>query len=231
MRITSTPVVVLTAATVLLGAALAAPSVGAAPARAAHLAAGDTVTTTLRAAIDELPVADESRTGYERTKFRHWIDADRDGCDTRREVILSEAVQAPEVGPRCSLTGGQWFSPYDAVTVDDAAGLDVDHLVPLAESWDSGASTWTPAERQAYANDLDEPRALIAVTARSNRQKADKDPADWLPSATEYLCTYLADWTAIKTRWHLNVDPREKDALQRLTAACPDEPLTVRLAR
>ena len=231
MRITPTRAVVLTAATMLLSAAITVPTAGAAPAGPAHRAAGETVSTSLWEAVDELPVADEDRTGYERTKFRHWIDADKDGCDTRREVIIDEAVQAPEVGPRCSLTGGQWYSPYDAVTVTDAAGLDVDHMVPLAEAWDSGASAWTAAERQAYANDLDEPRALIAVTARSNRQKADKDPADWLPPAGDYRCTYLIDWTAIKTRWHLSVDSRERDTLQRLTAGCPDDPITVQLAR
>jgi hypothetical protein len=30
-----------------------------------------------------LPVQTEDRSGYERTKFRHWSDADKDGCNTR----------------------------------------------------------------------------------------------------------------------------------------------------
>ncbi|WP_217370374.1 GmrSD restriction endonuclease domain-containing protein [Nonomuraea antri] len=59
--------------------------------------------------------------------------------------------------------------------------LDVDHLVPLAEAWDSGASAWDAARRERYANHLQHPEHLVAVTARSNRQKADKDPASWLP--------------------------------------------------
>ncbi|MFJ4673005.1 HNH endonuclease family protein [Kitasatospora purpeofusca] len=214
-------------------AALLAGLLGAQPATAAHQhrAPGDTVTTTLYSAIDALPVADEDRTGYERTKFRHWIDADRDGCDTRREVILEEALEAPEVGPKCAMAGGLWLSLYDNVLVTDQGGLDVDHLVPLAEAWDSGASGWTAAERQRYANDLDEPRALIAVTGKTNRSKADKDVSQWLPPAAGYHCTYAADWTAIKTRWGLNIDQREADALHRIASGCEDAELQVVLAR
>ncbi|MFJ1708511.1 HNH endonuclease family protein [Kitasatospora sp. NPDC088346] len=194
-------------------------------------AAGESVTTTLYGAIDALPVTDEDRTGYLRSAFRHWIDADKDGCDTRKEVLLAEAVEQPAVGPKCALEGGTWFSPYDDVVLRDAKQLDVDHLVPLAESWDSGASAWSAKEREAYANDLAEPRALIAVSARSNRAKADKDVTDWLPPAAGYMCTYVSDWTAIKTRWGLAVDPAEAATLHRLAAGCSDTPLTVTLAR
>ncbi|GCD99783.1 HNH endonuclease family protein [Embleya hyalina] len=211
--------------------ALSAAVVAPAHAASGGAASGESVTTTLRAAIADLPIAAESRDGYERTKFRHWIDADKNGCNTRKEVVLQEAVDAPAIGPGCALTGGTWFSPYDDVVVADQAGLDVDHVVPLAESWDSGASAWTPAERQAYANDLDDPRALIAVTARSNRSKADKDVAEWLPPATGYTCTYITDWTVVKTRWRLAVDPAEHDTLTRLAAACDDTTITVERAR
>ncbi|MEW1911260.1 hypothetical protein AB0442_22900 [Kitasatospora sp. NPDC085895] len=102
---------------------------------AAHRAAGEVVTTTLYGAIDALPVADEDRTRYVRTAFRHWIDADKDGCDTRKEVLIAEATEAPVVGAKCALSGGEWFSPYDDLVLQDAKLLDVDHLVPLAEAW------------------------------------------------------------------------------------------------
>ncbi|MFI6849524.1 hypothetical protein ACIBJD_33765 [Kitasatospora sp. NPDC050467] len=76
-----------------------------------------------------------------------------------------------------------------------------------------------------------DPRTLIAVTARSNRQKSDKYVTDWLPSAVEYRCTYATDWVAVKTRWGLNVDPAELDTLHRIAAGCDNEPITVTLAR
>ncbi|MEV6157901.1 HNH endonuclease family protein [Nonomuraea sp. NPDC052129] len=179
----------------------------------------------LEEAVQGLPTAVEDRTGYKRTSFKHWIDVDRDGCDTRAEVLIDEATTPPDIGPGCVLTGGTWNSYYDDQLVDAASKLDVDHLVPLAEAWDSGAHAWDAAQRQAYANDLDEPWHLVAVTARSNRQKADKDPAQWLPPHEPARCRYAAEWTAVKLRWHLSVDPAEKDALAAIARTCPDQPL------
>ncbi|MFC8520125.1 HNH endonuclease family protein [Streptomyces sp. NPDC057257] len=215
-----------------LAALLAPTTAHADPAATPHRhAPGDALTLPVRDALAALPVQDESRTGYTRDKFRHWTDADRDGCTTRAEVLLDEAVQAPAVGAKCALTGGRWYSAYDDVYVDSARQLDVDHLVPLAEAWDSGASAWTAQEREAYANDLDDPRALIAVSAATNRSKADQDPATWLPPSAGYRCQYVTDWVADKTRYQLTVDPAEHAALNEILAVCPDIPVTVTIAR
>lgn len=200
-------------------------------AMASAAAPGETVVLPVRDALTALPVRSEDRTGYERTKFRHWIDADRDGCHTRNEVLLEEAVTAPAQDANCVLTSGSWFSPYDDASFTAARALDIDHLVPLAESWDSGASAWTAAERQAYANDLDDPRALIAVSASSNRSKADQDPTTWQPPAQGYRCTYATDWIAIKTRWALTVDPAEQATLTDVLDSCPDTVIEVTHAR
>jgi hypothetical protein len=183
-------------------------------------AAGQTITLPIRDALTQLPVAAEDRTGYVRTAFKHWVDADGDGCNTRQEVLKDEAVITPVQGARCALTGGEWYSPYDDTNVQGASGLDIDHLVPLAEAWDSGASTWTPVEREAYAYDPGDPRDLIAVTSRSNRSKADQDPTTWLPPATGY-CTYITDWITDRLRWSLAIDPTEQTALQQDLEACP----------
>ncbi|MFG2785963.1 HNH endonuclease family protein [Streptomyces prunicolor] len=210
--------------------ALLSPAV--AHAATAERAAGpDSVTLPVRDALAALPVQTESRAGYERAKFKHWTDADKDGCNTRAEVLKAEAVAAPAQGPNCVLTGGSWYSPYDDRYLDSASKLDVDHLVPLAEAWDSGASQWTPKERELYANDLDDERDLIAVSAASNRSKADKDPGEWLPPYAGYRCQYGTDWVADKTRWGLSIDPIERDALAQQLAGCPDRPITVTLAR
>ena len=177
-------------------------------------------TGPLVALIEQLPVVAEHRTGYSRNLFRHWVDADGDGCDTRHEVLIDEAVTAPHVGSGCRLTGGTWISPYDGVAVTDASALDIDHLVPLAEAWDSGAYAWSAQRRQAFANDLGVGWALVAVTAASNRSKGDQDPADWLPPLRSDRCTYLVDWVAVKIRWNLSVDPVERRALLQDARGC-----------
>ena len=186
--------------------------------------------TTVQKAVESLKVADESRTGYVRTKFKHWITISRTGqtsCDARKSVIIDEAISAPSILPGCVLKGGEWLSVYDNVKVTDASKLDVDHMVPLAEAWDSGASTWTDLKRQQYANDMVDPRHLIAVTGSSNRSKSDQDPADWIPTNKSYICTYIANWVEIKVRWSLSIDKKEKEALVAALKSCKSEKLVI----
>lgn len=163
-------------------------------------------------ALNTLKVADEVRTGYKREQFKHWVGVGN-GCDSRKAVIISEAIVKPTVDKKCAITGGKWLSVYDNETVTEAGKLDVDHMVPLAEAWDSGASAWDAKKREMYANDQTDPRHLIAVTGASNRSKSDRDPADWLPTNKAYVCEYLTNWISIKIRWSLSVDKKEKDAI------------------
>ncbi|MER6646584.1 MULTISPECIES: HNH endonuclease family protein [Streptomyces] len=199
---------------------VSAPAVQAAPAAEV---------TTLADAVGLVQVTEEDRTGYTRSKFKHWNSGDNssDGCNTRNEVLLAEAVVAPTVEAGCKLTGGTWISYYDGQEVNSAGALDIDHMVPLAESWDSGASGWTAERREAYANDQGTTVSLVAVTARSNRQKSDQDPADWMPPFPDAQCRYVGEWVATKLRWQLTADERELEAL-KVYAEGPCEDTIVR---
>ena len=170
-------------------------------------------------ALNTLKVADELRTGYKRTLFKHWVGTGN-GCDSRKSVIISEAIVKPKVEPGCKLVGGEWLSIYDNTKVLDASQLDVDHMVPLAEAWDSGASAWDAKKKEMYANDQTDPRHLIAVTGASNRSKSDQDPADWMPTNKAYACEYLTNWVSIKVRWSLTVDKKEKDFIVAALKPC-----------
>ena len=192
----------------------------------AETSGGAAVVTLLNA----LTVAAEHTSGYDRDLFKHWTDEDGDGCDTRREVLLAEAVVAPTQGSRCSLADGEWISRYDGLTEQgNGRGFDVDHLVPLAEAWESGAHNWTADRRERYANDLGYEHSLIAVSARSNRSKGAQDPAAWLPPEGDQHCWYAAAWVHVKTRWSLTVDTAEVNTLEGILSDCSDSAIDVDL--
>lgn len=188
------------------------PLLTALPAHAAEMPLAD--------GVRALPLAPESRDGYQRTAFKHWVDEDHDSCNTRAEVLIAESRTEPVIEAGCRVVSGTWFSYYDQVTVTAPGGLDIDHMVPLAEAWDSGASGWTAQRREAYANDLGADRSLVAVTAKTNRSKSDQDPAEWMPPSAEARCAYLADWVSTKFRWGLSVDTAERDALAGQAEDC-----------
>ena len=188
-------------------------------------AAGEQVTVRLYRAVKNLPVARETRRGYDRDKFRHWIDADGDCRDTRDEVLAAESKVAVS---GCDIRVGKWRSYYDRKVVKYATNLDIDHMVPLAEAWDSGAKKWNAGTRKRFANDLGDSRSLVAVTASSNRSKSDRDPAEWMPAYGK--CRYVREWVAVKIRWSLKVNRPEKRALRSSAGNCANTVFKVRKA-
>ena len=90
--------------------------------------------------IGSLPLSTETPAGYNRDSFNHWTSVAGRGCDSREVVLLRQNMKRPR---RCGDERGRWYSVYDGKTVRKASGLDVDHMVPLAEAWDSGARRWS----------------------------------------------------------------------------------------
>jgi hypothetical protein len=178
----------------------------------------DEVRVNAQSLLSKLPVAEEAFSAtYSRALFRHWIDADSNGCDTRRDVLASEVGRV--VSCR-SLAGGIWISEFDRIKTRNPSGFDVDHMVPLKEAWESGAYAWDSTTRTSFENDIDYQHTLIAVSAKSNRSKSDRDPNNWMPPAISFHCQYAGRWVAVKYRWSLSVDSREQEFLVSLIAQC-----------
>lgn len=176
-------------------------------------------TSTAQSQLAALPVeAEDSMTGYSRDLFKHWITPSGTNCSTR-ESVLGRDGDNVSVGTDCYPTKGSWFSEYDGVTLRSPSDVDIDHVIPLAEAWRSGAQQWTATQRQNFANDLDGPQ-LIAVSASSNRSKGDQDPSTWMPTRTTYHCTYVRMWIGAKYRWGLSLQSSEKTALSNELATC-----------
>ena len=176
------------------------------------------------AGLESLRVAPAtSGTGYSRAQFGDgWIDADHDGCDTREEVLIAESIEPPVVSRigGCAVASGRWLDPYTATTYTSPGELDIDHVVPLADAWVSGASTWSSQERISFANDLDAPE-LVAVSFLVNRSKGDRSPDEWKPPNRGDWCAYAEAWVAVKAKWHLTITAPEKAALASMLFGCP----------
>ncbi|MFB6502074.1 MULTISPECIES: HNH endonuclease family protein [unclassified Streptomyces] len=171
-----------------------------------------------RLQLAHLTVSEEDDVpGYSRAKFPHWI-TQSGTCDTR-EVVLKRDGRNVVQDDQCRAVSGTWYSEYDGKTINTASGLDIDHVVPLKEAWRSGASGWSTDQRRAFANDLTRSQ-LIAVSAGSNRQKGDKDPARWKPSLESYWCTYSRAWVSVKSLYHLTANPAEVAALAQMLSTC-----------
>ncbi|MER7208372.1 DUF1524 domain-containing protein [Streptosporangium sp. NPDC000239] len=174
--------------------------------------------STAAARLDTLTVESESHQDtYSRTLFPHWITIS--GTCNTRETVLKRDGSGVVVNSSCAAVSGSWYSPYDGATWTAASDIDIDHMVPLAEAWRSGAWAWTTAQRQAFANDLDGPQ-LWAVTDNVNQQKSDHDPSTWQPSLPGFRCTYASAWIQVKWAYDLTLQSSEKAALQDMLSSC-----------
>lgn len=171
-----------------------------------------------RAQLAELTVAPEgSMDGYDRDKFPTWSQGPNN-CDTRESVLKRDGEDV-QVGKDCYPTSGTWTSAYDGGTWQKASDVDIDHVVPLAAAWRSGAADWSTQQREQFANDL-ESSQLIAVTDSVNQEKSDQTPDRWMPPKADYACTYASMYVASKHKWKLTITDAEKGALEKALGTC-----------
>ena len=115
------------------------------------------------------------------------------------------------------MASGEWLDPYTASIYTDPQDIDIDHFVPLANAWRSGASGWSAADREAYAND---PGVLLSVEDDANQEKGDKGPEAWKPPNRAIWCSYARRWIGVKSGYALTINPQEKAALREMLATC-----------
>lgn len=184
------------------------------PVTAADLAAA-------RAALAALPVRPaSSSSGYSREQFgQAWADVDRNGCDTRNDVLrrdLTDVTLKPGTSD-CVVLSGTLADPYtgSVVRFERGAGstsVQIDHLVALSDAWRTGAQSWPASRRERLAND---PANLLAVDGRANQDKGDGDAATWLPPEHGYRCVYVIRQARVKVAYGLWVTAAERDAIDR----------------
>ena len=175
--------------------------------------------------LNKLPVKGRApKTGYSREQFPHWKDPDKNGCDSRNDILkrdLTKVIFKADTN-NCKVIAGTLLDPYSNKLIEfdlskSASTIDIDHVVALSNAWQTGAFQLTLTQRTNFAND---PLNLLAVDFKLNRQKGDADAATWLPPYKTYRCTYVARQVAVKTKYKLWVTAPEKAAISNLLTAC-----------
>ena len=187
------------------------------------------------AAVSELegiPVKGRApKTGYSRSQFgQAWTDDvsvqfGHNGCDTRNDILRRDLVDiTTKPGNHgCVVLGGVLNDPYTGTTIPFTRGkgsseaVQIDHVVPLSNAWQTGAQQWDEAKRRDFAND---PRNLQATDGSTNQSKGDGDAATWLPPNKSYRCTYVARMVSVKAIYGLWVTQPEHDAIARILSNC-----------
>jgi Protein of unknown function (DUF1524) len=176
------------------------------------------------AALEGLEVSQPgSMSGYSREKFHHWSkasdfgwDPPQQSCDAREAALIRDGENV-KVGSDCKVESGTWLDPYTSKTFTKPSDIDTDHVVPLANAWRSGASSWDDKVRERYAND---PDVLLSVEDNANQAKGDKGPESWKPPNQAEWCDYATRWVKIKSKYSLSVNEQEKDALTQILDNC-----------
>lgn len=164
------------------------------------------------------------RTGYDRDEFGYaWMDtADgvplaRNGCDTRNDLLRRDGRHLRlRTGSDCVVVAMTLDDPYTGTTVEwrkeQAAEVQIDHVVPLSYSWQLGSARWPESRREQFANDT---LNLLPVEGRANSAKGDSGPASWLPPDKRIRCAYAVRFTQVAVKYELPVTEPDKRTMLR----------------
>ena len=108
--------------------------------------------------------------------------------------------------------------------LENPGHIDVDHHVPLKNAHLSGAWAWSAEKKEQYANYLEDPAHLIAISARHNRSKGARGPEEWAPPDNDLWCQYALDWTQVKEQWGLTMTPVESEIVMDMLYTCKHPP-------
>jgi hypothetical protein len=180
------------------------------------------------AALNKLQVAPRvSLKGYTRGQFGEaWTDDNgvqwgHNGCSTREDILHRDLTNILAKG--CKIQSGVLHDPYTGKTIQfqrgpqTSAEVQIDHVVPLAAAWRTGAQKLSPAQRVNLAND---PLNLLAVDGPTNQSKGAGDASEWLPPNAGFRCAYVTRQIQVKTRYRLWVTMGEKAAMGRVLSRC-----------
>ncbi len=167
------------------------------------------------------------KTGYDRVgQFgTAWLDVDRNGCDTRNDILDRDLVDETKSGP-CKVLTGILNDPYTGT--DDQLRAWRRHVIaradrsrgPAARCLAEGCAT---AHAGATDRVRERPDESLATDGPTNASKGAGDAATWLPPQKSFRCEYVARQVSVKATYGLWVTAAEKEQIAAILADCPDQ--------
>lgn len=177
-------------------------------------------------------IRDHSPQGsYNRDFFGGWLsvnnpnavgwgtDPAHDGCNVREAMLIDYALEVT-VLPGCNVVDGIWEDVYTAGSQlgRDRSDYHVDHVVPLAQAWRSGADRYDDDTLKQIANDKDN---LILTSAYTNLAKGDSAIDTWFPeNGSESYCEYAEKYATVVNRYDLAITQAEYDQINKMYGEC-----------
>ncbi len=154
-----------------------------------------------------LPVCEEGgREGYARDEFGS-------ASSSLEDEIIDALPKSDE----------QVYTPYTCtlfeIRADGTAATDIEHIVALAEAYDSGLAE---SQFRTFAGDMD--NLTIADPTVNRHQKSDLDAGEWEPS--ENRGWFASRVVTVKKKYGLSVNATERDALQSMIISDPSRTIT-----
>ena len=135
---------------------------------------------------------------------------DRDAFGTEYRSLEDEIVDSqPQV--RDSVYTSYTCKLFE-INEDGTADTDVDHIVALAEAYDSGLDSGSFRD---FGKDLD--NLTLADPTVNRHRKSDNDAAEWSPTYNRGW--YAARIVAVKQKYGMSVNPAERDSLSAILSA------------
>lgn len=163
--------------------------------------------------LDSIEIAPAQDVKYSRSEWKHWLDLDGNGCDTREQVLMETGTDVNTDPKTCKVLSGSWVEPYSGTTVTDSSAMDLDHVVPLSYAAQHGGNAWSTDRKTEFAND---PMNLYLSNPSENRSKGDKGLAEYLPPNKDFQCVYVNVFVTVAHKYELSITQMDKSAAEKV---------------
>jgi len=153
--------------------------------------------------------------------YGEWIDIDRDCQDVRAELLIKESENngvAPTFvkskdGKNCTVATGKFIDYYTNTVYTNAGDLDIDHVLPTRQHYETIGQYQSKAKRVEFYNDTEN---TVITRLGFNRSKSDKDLSEFITRVPrENRCKYIVKYSGISVKYDITLDNSNNEIIKQ----------------